>query len=148
MEKDQHNWVLSCMSAQGFCLFVAVIKGQNSEVTWANHALFEFNQRYGSTLLITKAVVTFWMIFPVASAAFVWEGGRDNQHKQIQNKLKSGQQKNTCYSSRPIWSQNEGDISLVIMVYTRFYLVLHFFALCLWNLHETFNTSFSNLICG
>ena len=59
MEKDQHNWMLSCISTQRFCLFVAVIKGQNSEVTWANHALFEFNQRYGSTLLITKAVVTF-----------------------------------------------------------------------------------------
>ena len=58
MEKDQHNRVLSCMSVQGFCLLVAVIKGQNSEVTWPNHALFEFNQIYGSTLLITKAVVT------------------------------------------------------------------------------------------
>ena len=78
MEKDQHNRVLSCMSAQGFCLLVAVIKGQNSEVTWPNHALFEFNQIYGSTLLITKAVVTSWMIFPVTSAAFVRGGG--NQH--------------------------------------------------------------------
>ena len=32
MEKDQHNRVLSCMSAQGFCLLVAVIKGQNSKL--------------------------------------------------------------------------------------------------------------------
>jgi hypothetical protein len=46
MEKDQHNRVLSCMSAQGFCLLVAVIKGQNSEVTLQNHALFEFNPMY------------------------------------------------------------------------------------------------------
>ena len=59
MGKDEHYQMLCCISTQGFCLFVAVIKGQNSEVTRANHALFEFNQRYGSTLLLTKAVVTF-----------------------------------------------------------------------------------------
>ena len=142
MGKDQHNQMLCCISTQGFCLFVVVIKGQNSEVTQAYHALFEFNQRYGSTLLITKAVVTFWMIFPVASAAFVWGGG--NQHKQIQNKLKSGQQKNTCYSSRLIWSWyligNYG-LHTVLSCIT-------FFVLCLWNLHETLNSSFYNLICG
>ena len=45
MEKDQHNWVLSCMSAQKFCLFVVVIKGQNSKVTQPNHAHFEINRR-------------------------------------------------------------------------------------------------------
>ena len=59
MEKDQLNRMLSCMSAQRFCFFVAVIKGRNSEVTRPNHALFEINQRYESNLLITKAVVTF-----------------------------------------------------------------------------------------
>ena len=42
------------ISTQGFCLFVAVFNGLNSDVTRPNHALFEFNQRYGSTLLITK----------------------------------------------------------------------------------------------